>query len=130
MIIRVETQTRQDAANAKEVITGLARQWGHDAVEHEPRAFADDATPSGDKAIDPIAATALVLSIPSVALAVVDLTDRIRNRRRAEELIDSARQLAGRQVNVYLVVGNTEIRIDTMSPDDLLDGRADEEPDG
>jgi hypothetical protein len=36
----------------------------------------------------------LVLSIPSAALAVTDLADRIRKRRRATELIDHAQQVA------------------------------------
>ena len=41
-----------------------------------------------------------MLSIPSAALAVADLADRIRKRRRATELIDHAQQLAAQQVTV------------------------------
>ena len=44
-----------------------------------------------------------MLSIPSAALAVLDLADRIHKRRRATELIDHAQQLATQQVTVYLI---------------------------
>ena len=50
-----------------------------------------------------VSMASLVLSIPSAALAVADLADRIRKRRRAQELIDHAQLLAARQVRVYLM---------------------------
>ena len=69
----------------------------------------------------------LVLSIPSAALAVLDLADRIRKRRRANELIDHAQQLAAQQVTVYLITPGRTVELRTLTPDQLLD-LADEDP--
>jgi hypothetical protein len=80
------------------------------------------------KAIDPVAVASLVLSIPSAALAVADLADCIRKRRRAADLIDHARQLAARQVTINLLSPGRTTERSTLTPDQLLD-QADEEPD-
>ena len=66
-----------------------------------------------------------MLSLPSAALAVVDLADRIRKRRRAQELIDHARQLATQHVTTYLVTQHRPIEIADLNPDQLLDLLAD-----
>jgi len=42
------------------------------------------------KTVDPVAVTALALSIPAAVLAVLDLADRIAKRRRAKKLIEAA----------------------------------------
>jgi len=74
------------------------------------------------KAIDPLSLAALILSIPSAALAVLDLADRIRKRRRAKEIIDKAGELrAGGDTQLYVVTVNGAIPLDAMQPDDLLD---------
>jgi hypothetical protein len=80
------------------------------------------------KAIDPVAVASLVLSIPSAALAVADLADCIRKRRRAADLIDHARQLAARQVTINLLSPGHTTERSTLTLDQLLD-QADEEPD-
>ena len=82
----------------------------------------------GGKVIDPVSVAALVVSIPSAALAVLDLADRIRKRRRAQELIDHARQLAARQVTVCLMSPGRVVELRTLGPDQLLDLMADEDP--
>jgi hypothetical protein len=69
-----------------------------------------------------------VLSVPSAALAVADLADRIRKRRRAADLIDHARQQAARQVTIYLITPGRTTDLSTLTPDQLLD-LADEDPD-
>ena len=66
-----------------------------------------------------------MLSLPSAALAVVDLADRIRKRRRAQELIDHARQLAAQHVTTDLVTQLRPIEIADLNPDQLLDLLAD-----
>jgi hypothetical protein len=68
-----------------------------------------------------VAVASLVLSLPSAALAVADLAGRIRKRRRAAELIGQARQLAGRQVTVYLMSPGSAVELSTLTPDQLLD---------
>jgi hypothetical protein len=61
-----------------------------------------------------------VLSVPPTALAVVDLGDRIRKRRRAKELIDHAEQLAAQQVTVYVIAQSRTLELRGLSPDQLL----------
>lgn len=63
----------------------------------------------------------LVMSIPPAVLAVRDLADRIRKRRRAKELIGQAQQLAARQVTVYLMTPGRTVELRTLTPDQLLD---------
>jgi len=78
--------------------------------------------------IDPISLAALLVSIPSAALAVADLADRIQKRRRAKELIDHAHQLADQQVTVSLTSPSGPVELATVTPDQLLDLTAEENP--
>lgn len=74
------------------------------------------------KAIDPLAVATFILSIPPAALAVLDLTDRIRKRQRAKQIIDKAGELcAAGNVRAYIVTVEGAIPLDAMRPDDLLD---------
>jgi hypothetical protein len=70
----------------------------------------------------------LVVSLPSAALAVFDLADRIGKRRRAGELIDHARHQATEQVSIYLITQGRPVELRTLTPDQLLDQIADEDP--
>src|SRR5690242_11880404 len=95
MIIHIDSVTAENAETAKRSLEALARDWGCEIVQ----APAETATAAGttgrdEKGLDPVAVTSLVLSIPPAALAVQDLADRIRKRRRAKELIDQAQHLA------------------------------------
>ena len=45
------------------------------------------------------------------------LADRIRKRRRAAGLIGQARQLAARQVTVYLISPGRTTELSTLTPD-------------
>ena len=71
---------------------------------------------------------ALVLSIPSAALAVLDLADRAHKRRRAKELIDHAQQLTGQQETACVMSWHRTAEPRTLEPDQLLDLLADEGP--
>ena len=74
------------------------------------------------KVIDPISLAALVLSVPSAILAVVDLADRIKKRRRAQQLIDEAKRLRSeKSVTVFVLDAGNPKPLDGLSPDDLLD---------
>src|SRR6266851_3171043 len=123
MIIQLERATAENVEAAKHSLGAIAHNWGHEIAEAPAEATAAAATihDDDDKVIDPVSAAALVLSIPSAALAVLDLADRIRKRRRARELIDHAQQLAAQQVTACLISRNSTVELRTLAPDQLLD---------
>jgi hypothetical protein len=128
MIIQLDSATTESTGAARHSLEALARSWGHEITETPAEATtAARASRDDGKAIDPVAVVSLVLSVPSAALAVADLADRIRKRRRAADLIDHARQLAARQVTVYLISHGRTTELSTLTPDQLLD-LADEDP--
>ena len=129
MIIQLESATAENVGVARRNLEALAHSWGHQMAEtpaHTSKAAG--ATPNDDKGIDPVSITALVLSIPSAALAVLDLADRIHKRRRANELIDHAQQLAAQQVTMCLMSQSRPVELTTLAPDQLLDLLVDENP--
>jgi hypothetical protein len=122
MIIQLESATAEDTSMARRSLEELARSWGEEVKDTDAGPPASGITRHGDgKVIDPVALATLVVSIPSAALAALDLADRIRKRRRAGELIDQAQHLAGQQVNIYLVVPARTVELRTLTPDQLLD---------
>lgn len=129
MIIQLESAAAGDAETARRSLQDLARSWGQD-LTLAPAATAPPArTGTGDgKTIDPVSLATLVVSLPSAALAAMDLADRIGKRRRAEELIDHARHQATQQVNIYLISQDRPVELRSLTPDQLLDQIADEEP--
>ena len=129
MIIQLESATTGDAEAARRSLQDLASSWGQDLTP-APAGTAPAARtgPEDGKAIDPVSLATLVVSLPSAALAVFDLADRIRKRRRAEELIDHARHQATQQVSVYLISQGRPVELRTLTPDQLLDQIAGEDP--
>jgi len=122
MIIQLDSATTGNTGPARHSLEELARSWGHEIAVTPAGATLTARTGHDEgKAIDPVAAASLVLSIPSAALAVADLADRIRKRRRAAELIDHARQLAARQVTIYVISPGCTTDLSTLTPDQLLD---------
>ena len=127
MIIQVESDTTGNVEAARRDLEALASSWGHEVAEASAHTSGTaGATRNDDKVIDPVAVTALALSIPSAALAVLDLADRIQKRRRAKELIDYARRLAAQQVTVSLRSQSRPLELATLAPDQLIDLIADE----
>ncbi|MFG2840830.1 hypothetical protein ACGFYE_38210 [Streptomyces zaomyceticus] len=110
---------------ARESIAALTADWGHpaDTIPSTRTAAGLDT-----KGVDPVAVTSLFLSVPSAVLAVADITDRIRKRRRAGELIERARQLSTDQATARLVHVDRSVDLATLTPDQLLDLVADEPP--
>jgi hypothetical protein len=97
MIIQLQSAIAEHTDTARRSLETLAHSWGHDLAEAPAEATSAARAGHDDgKAIDPVAVASLVLSVPSAALAVADLADRIRKPRRAAELIDRARQLVCR----------------------------------
>jgi hypothetical protein len=77
---------------------------------------------AADKAIDPVAVAAVLVSIPSAVLAVLDVADRIAKRRRAKELVAAARRLhVERRVEVLAVTLEGPVALADMDPDAVLD---------
>jgi hypothetical protein len=75
------------------------------------------------KVVDPISLAALILSIPSAVLAVIDIADRLKKRRKAQAVIDAAKQAkAEQQVDIYLLtLDQTPEPVADLTPDRLLD---------
>jgi hypothetical protein len=129
MIIQLESAAAENVGAARRSLEALAQSWGQEIGEGPAEATTAAGTghDDGDKVIDPVAVASLVVSIPSAVLAVQDLADRIRKRRRAQELIDQAQQLAARHVTIYLTSPGRTVELRTLTPDQLLD-LADEDP--
>jgi hypothetical protein len=82
----------------------------------------DDLDEDDRKAIDPISLAALVVSIPPAALAVWDLADRIKKRKRAQKLIEEAGHLRiERKVETYVVTLEGPKPLIDMTADQVLD---------
>jgi hypothetical protein len=129
MIVQLESATAEDTGMARRSLEELARSWGEEITDTHPEPLTSGITRRGDgKVIDPVALATLVVSIPSGALAAVDLADRIRKRRRAGELIDHAQHLAEQQVTIYVIAPGRTIELRTLTPDQLLDLALDDHP--
>ncbi|MFD7411638.1 hypothetical protein [Kitasatospora purpeofusca] len=113
------------AEAARESIAAVTADWGHpaDTIPSTTTVAGPDT-----KGVDPVAVTSLLLSVPSAVLAVADIIDRIRKRRRAGELIERARQLSTEQTTARLVRADRSVDLSTLTPDQLLDLIADEPP--
>ncbi|MEU5778809.1 hypothetical protein [Streptomyces venezuelae] len=113
-----------DAEAAGKSVAALTTEWGYPP---EPVATAEPAIDPDSKVVDPVAVTALILSIPSAMLAVADIADRIHKRRRAGDLIERAQQLRAQQATARLVREDRSVDLATLTPDQLLDLIADED---
>jgi len=127
MIIQLSGPSDQGVHEATRSLQALTQAWGHATDSASPPPPASSGRDDSDKVIDPVSAATLILSVPSAALAVLDLADRIRKRKRATEVIDHARQLAKQQVTATLVHQQQAIELSSLTPDQLLDLIADEE---
>ena len=127
MIIQLDSATTGTLQTAQRNLETLTGSWGHPATE--TTTATGTSHPSGDsKGIDPAAVATLVLSIPPAALSVLDLADRIGKRRRAQELIDHAQHLTSQNVTTTVTTGDHTAELSTLTPDQLLDLAASENP--
>jgi hypothetical protein len=128
MIIQLDGPATGNVEAAQRSLEALAHRWGYESTLSPDGALPAAASHDGySKAVDPVSVAAAVLSIPSAALAVVDLADRIRKRRRASELIDHAQELADQHVTVRVISHGRTAELRTMAPDQLLELLADED---
>jgi hypothetical protein len=112
-----------EAEATRKSIAAVTASWGYPATTTQSTTTV---TSPDIKGIDPVAVTSLLLSFPSAMLAVADIADRIRKRRRAGELIEQARQLSTQHTTARLVRADRSVDLATLTPDQLLDLIADE----
>jgi hypothetical protein len=125
MIIQIDTPDTASLNQARQALSDLAGTWGHHVTgAATPAAASQDRS----KNIDPVAIASLAVSLPSAALAVADLADRIRKRRRAADLISHARQQAARHVTITVITPGRIVQLTDLTPDQLLDLQADNDP--
>jgi hypothetical protein len=129
VIIQLEGPATGNLEAAERSLAALTHSWGYETAQAPAETLTAATRHDEDsKAIDPVSVAAAVLSVPSAALAVLDLADRIHKRRRARELIDHSQQLLAQQVTVRLLSQGQAIELPTLSPDQLLDLLTDEDP--
>ena len=129
MIVLLESDNTEYLRAARQTLETVTRSWGHELTERPADTFEAAITTTArdnNKVIDPVAVAALVLSIPSAALAVLDLADRIHKRHRAKQLIDQAQQLATQNVTMHLISLRHPVELAGLTPDELLDVLTDE----
>jgi hypothetical protein len=127
VIVYLQSTTAENVEAARRDLEALVVGWGHEvAVAPSTVRGTSGDTRDDETQLDPVSVTAMVLSIPSAALAVADQANRIHNRRRAQQLIDRANQLADRQVTVYLVSDDRPIDLTAAGADQLLSLAANE----
>ena len=131
MILQVISKSQAGHPDAaSEALKAVVHHWdeGLTVARLEPRDLPADER----KVIDPISLAALILSIPSAALAVLDLADRMRKRHRAQQLIDKAGEVsASGEARVYVVTAEGTMSLETMHPDELLElAASSDEPGG
>lgn len=107
-----------DVDRQVQALTTLLNEWGAEpTVEERTPTTADTKT-------DPVAIAALILSIPAAILAVADLGERIAKRRRADALIDCARNQPRVSI-VVKVADGVGVDLAATTSDRLLDEVAD-----
>lgn len=112
-------------ASADETLTEHAVDFLEGLFEEKP-VKSNSPTDSADhRAIDPVAVTAVVLSVPGAALALTQLVDRLKKGSQRREmktaivpLLESVRD---RQQQTQLLLGDKVIDLTRASADDVLD---------
>jgi hypothetical protein len=113
-----------DPQPAADEFAALIESFGAEATAETLKP--DDASDEARRVVDPITLAALIVSIPSAILAVVQIGDRIADRmekrRRAKQLLERVRQIreAGK-VEIHIVGKDGARSLVTLSADDLLD---------
>ena len=111
-------------AGAEQAAQDLARLLGEEydttPAVHNNASSADTGEP---RRIDPATGIALVLSIPGAILAAVDLADRIKKRKKADRLIQWARQQrqSSPQLQIHIEIGQAFLSLDKVDSAQLLD---------
>ena len=113
-------QGEQAATTAAALETFFAETFGAEIRRESPPPLANG---GAEKAVDPIAVAALVLSIPGALLATVDLAERLHLKQKVERLIALARrEWREHGTRIWLRRRNaTPLALDEIEPADVLD---------
>jgi hypothetical protein len=107
--------------DAEGAVRDLAAALADANLDLVPRPLDADAS-APHKTVDPMAFTALVLSIPGTVLAALDLADRIAKRRRAKSLIETAGRIRiERRVDLLTVTVDGARPLADLDADALLE---------
>jgi hypothetical protein len=120
MIIQVEGASAAEVAEARRSLADLAKEWDVTIAETTSPTAPGAARDDGYRGIDPVALASLVVSLPSAALAVGDLADRIKKRKRAKDLIDHAELLSQKRVTAIVITETRTVDLRSLTPDQLL----------
>lgn len=119
---RIEGEGSEDAAEA--LARWIEADWGIAPALLESRQAPAEA---GAAKTDPIALAALILSIPSVILATVDLIDRIKKKEKLDTLLEQTRKLQQEHSTLRIRVitpGGTVLELENTTSAQLLDAAA------
>lgn len=78
-----------------------------------PISYQKEASSQGNsKAVDPIALSTLIISIPAAILAVADLAERIKRRKELDRTLDKIEKLVvqKKEISVKIIYPNGEIK--------------------
>jgi hypothetical protein len=131
MIIQVISKPQAgDPDSATEALEAVVHRWDEEftVARLEPKELPAEER----KVIDPVSLAALFLSIPSAALAAMNVADRMRKRHRAKQLIEKAEEVrASGDARVYVLTAVGTRPLETMDPDELLElATSSDEPSG
>ena len=125
--LKFHLQGPQSGATAAALETFFAETFGAQARRESP---SPPTVSEAEKAADPIAVAALILSIPGALLATVDLAERLQLKQKAERLIALARrEWREHGTRIWLRRRNVApLALDEIEPADVLDavGKAQE----
>jgi hypothetical protein len=113
-------------AGEEEVARELSRLIAEVYDTKPPEVSRHSSTDPAGRKFDPatsIAIAGLVLCIPSAIIAALDLADRIKKRKKADRLIQWAKQKqqSTPQLNIHIEIGQAFLSLDKIDSAQLLD---------
>jgi hypothetical protein len=125
VIIQVEGASAEVVAEVKRSLAELVKDWDVEIAEVAPTEAEVPARGEGYRGVDPVALVSLIVSLPSAALAVGDLADRIKKRKRAKDLIDRTVVYSDKRVTAVVITETRTVELRTLTPDQLIELAAD-----
>lgn len=118
-----EVRIRVEGGGAAEAASALAKFLCDElGVEARSRRSLPLSPRHGSLRSDPVAIATLILTIPSVALSLIEIADRVDTRGKVERLIGWLRRRgADADAQFYLeVLGGVDLRLDDAEPEEMM----------